>query len=491
MNTKIFLKTATLILTMVIFIAGCSLLGGSSPAATIEAYHRFAEHNNPQAMLKLFSSGYLEKNKKAPEYMESFADMVQKAIAAGEKPEISEMSETFVGEKAIAKWLYGSDRGRIPFQARLVKENGEWKIEAFGGHDSDLSKEEPPIERSKEFVREIETDGEPNRLVFSPDGKTLAHAVQINQSGEREFFIHLLDVQTGNVKSKIPIKAEYNIGTIQFSPDGKMFAATDDGKNIYVWETEKTGNHKQKIIYNGTDQYDEPVALAFAPDGSLYASGQHGSLLVYDTNTGKLKQKLEGHPREAKPANPADKSSAPPPPPGDGLMISEIVFSSDGKYFATAAENEVKVWDAKTNKALKKIALPAEVKNGVTDTNTISVAFAPDGNFLLTYSRNGLLETWNIQTGEASGKKELEKLYVGSAEFSRDGRLMTDSGGKPDDPPRGVKIYNAQTGEVKATFTGHRGEARAVFSPDGKLAASTSDKDYNRIFLWDTSGINQ
>lgn len=492
MNKKMVFRTTIFFAAAVLIFAGCSFLGFKSPTATIKDYHRFAEHNSPEAMVKLYSSGYLAKNKNALEDCRKFADLVQKVTASGEKPELSELSETYVGEKAIVKGRYGGPRGgNLRFQARLIKENGDWKIEAFGDGDADLTKEEPEIERSKELIREIEIDGQPSNLSFSPDGKTLACIAKQNDGGDSQNFIYLLDPQTGKVKNKTSVKAKYNARGLQFSADGKLLAATNGDKAIYVWDAENLGSPKQEIVFNDSSQYEDVVAVTFAPDGSLYTGGNSGSLLIYDVNTGKVKQKLEGHPVSSKAAVSSAKSDVPPPPPssGAGYMIYDIVFSHDGKYFATVSQNEIKVWDAKTGKSLKKLLLPAEIIKGVTQMNDISAVFAPDGKSLLTYSRNGLLEKWNLQTGEVMSSKNLEKLYVGSAEFSPDGKLLTDNGGDLKDPPRGVKIFNAQTGELKASFTGERGQPRAVFSPDNKLAASFSDKDYRKIFLWDTSGI--
>jgi WD40 repeat protein len=470
-------------------LAGCSLITGNSPTGTMQKLFSLAEANDPDGMTQLFSSGYLEKNKKLLENNREFIKTVQQAKAGGEKLAVSKVEERYVGEKAIVKLRYGSDRGSIPFQARLIKENGQWKIEELSGNsEADLSKEEAPIERSKEFLREIEVEqGSAGGISFSPDGKTLGYTTRVMEQGASKFFIYLVDAQTGAVKSTTNVSAQYNLRDFQFSPDGKLFACGDGNKKIYIWDASNPREPKQTITFNESDTYEDADALAFAPDGSLYAVGSTGSLIVYDANTGKLKQKLEGHPRETKDA--AGKKT--PQTTSSGLMVYQIVFSQDGKLFASVAESEVKIWDAKTGKALKKLSLPAEITNGVTNSNIISAAFAADGKTLETYSRNGLLQNWNIQSGEVTGSKDLEKLYVGSAVFSADGKLMTDSGGKSDDPPRGVRIYDAATGEIKATLKGNMGQPSAAFSPDGKMVASRSDKDGNKIFLWDISGTGR
>jgi len=134
MNTKIHGKTATLVLLAILAFAGCSLIGGSSPTATIRDFYRYAENDSPEAMVKLYSKGYLEKNKEALEGCRAFVSMARGFKASGHPPSLTDLKETLFGEKAIVKAYYGptdgSGRGAA-FQVLLVKENGDWKIDVM------------------------------------------------------------------------------------------------------------------------------------------------------------------------------------------------------------------------------------------------------------------------------------------------------------------------------------------------------------------------
>jgi hypothetical protein len=134
MDTKRRYKTATLVLLAVLVFAGCSLVGGSSPTATIRDFYRNAENGSPEAMVKLYSKGYLEKNNEALERCRAFVGMARGFKADGHPPLLTDLKETLFGEKAIVKGYYGptdGSGGGAAFQSRLVKENGDWKIDVM------------------------------------------------------------------------------------------------------------------------------------------------------------------------------------------------------------------------------------------------------------------------------------------------------------------------------------------------------------------------
>ena len=134
MDTKILCKTATLVLFTILAFAGCSLVGSSSPTSTIRDFHRYAENGSPDEMVKLYSKGYQEKNKDALERCRALVGMARGSKASGHPPSLTDLKETLFGEKAIVKGYYGptdGSGGGAAFQSRLVKENGDWKIDVM------------------------------------------------------------------------------------------------------------------------------------------------------------------------------------------------------------------------------------------------------------------------------------------------------------------------------------------------------------------------
>ena len=145
--------------------------------------------------------------------------------------------------------------------------------------------------------------------------------------------------------------------------------------------------------------------------------------------------------------------------------------------------------------ALVQLNQPNEIRDFDMDESVLSVAFSPDGKFILAGSskpirkykpgakrriENSGAAIWNI-----SGKKINElrghTRDVCSVIFSPDGKsMLTGSCDKT------ARLWD-MSGTTIHTFAGHRGEVHAVaFSPDGKNILTGSDDHTAR--LWDLKG---
>jgi WD40 repeat protein len=200
-----------------------------------------------------------------------------------------------------------------------------------------------------------------SKLVFSPDGRTLASVgvdgtVRLWNTSTRK---QLLQLSTGETK----------ILSAAFSPDGRILACGGRQGTISLWDV-ATG----KQLGRPLDTHNDMVSsVAFSPDGRTLASGG-GDELVRLWSVRTLKQL--GRPLDAH------------------IFVDSISFSPRGEMLASADNNGmVRLWSVRTHRQLGK---PLDTFNGiVTD-----VAFSPNGRTIAALStelfRFGKIQIWDV-----------------------------------------------------------------------------------------------
>jgi WD40 repeat protein len=187
--------------------------------------------------------------------------------------------------------------------------------------------------------------------------------------------------------------------------------------------------------------------------------------------------------------------------PGHTSPITSFAFSSDGGRVATTGQDGVRIWDvAKGEEILHRVgcissAFSADFKRlacldhnfggrfldletgetlmsqGCRGCRLSRMDFSPDGKLWFWEDASG--------TGVSDGASFNRRFSGQNAVFSTDGRMMATTSEKA------VKLWEVRSGSNLQTW--ERGADRALFSPDGKRLAIKADKD---IYMWELASGN-
>lgn len=107
-----------------------------------------------------------------------------------------------------------------------------------------------------------------------------------------------------------------------------------------------------------------------------------------------------------------------------------------------------------------------------------TVAWAPNGSFLLSGGTDGIIEVWSQdQTRKYRGHSGA----ITAAAWSPDGRLIASA--SKDET---VQVRNVKTGDISCIYKGHTAGVFALgWSPDGKRIASAGDDE--TVHIWDAT----
>ncbi len=144
-------------------------------------------------------------------------------------------------------------------------------------------------------------------------------------------------------------------------------------------------------------------------------------------------------------------------------------FSPDGSLAATGAEDVV-LWDARTHAKLARFQYTSIVW---------SVAFSPDGKWLVSSHGDGSIVVWSVPEREQVANFNEHSGAVRAVTFSSDSRWVASAG---DDGS--IIVWDAEHHQKSFVLIGHQTRVTAVaFAPDNSWLASCDQDGY--VILWD------
>lgn len=201
-------------------------------------------------------------------------------------------------------------------------------------------------------------------------------------------------------------------------------------------------------------------SLAFSADSRLLASGGFQEVLIWDVQTGLLRQKLTGF---------ADR-------------VVALDFSRDGKLLATGGgapteDGEIKLFDVASGN------LVTEIKNGHSDT-VFGLRFSFDGSRLATCAADKFVKTWEVPSGKFIKAFEGHTHHVLDVGWKADGKTLASCGADEN-----IKVWDFDRGEQVRTFRGNGKQiTRMVFIGSKSEVATVGGDGTIRVSNVDNGG---
>ncbi|HVM59693.1 MAG TPA: WD40 repeat domain-containing protein [Verrucomicrobiae bacterium] len=154
--------------------------------------------------------------------------------------------------------------------------------------------------------------------------------------------------------------------------------------------------------------------------------------------------------------------------------VTSIAYSPDGSYVLSGGEDgTLKLWEAGTGREVRTYT---GHKAAVT-----SVAFSPDATMAVSGSNDGTLRLWDIASGRELRATDGLGWKIAAVAFSPDGKFVVTA---VDD--NRVKLWSVPRLQLVNSLAGHGWRVTSVaFSPTGNSFLSGSEDD--SLKLWDAS----
>jgi WD40 repeat protein len=254
-----------------------------------------------------------------------------------------------------------------------------------------------------------------------------------------------------------PLKHNSRVASAEFSPDGERVVTVAEDKIVRVWDV-RTGQPF-------TLPFTNVLGAEFSPDGQrLVMAADDGTARIWDARSGGLVATAQVW--DGRTSQELIRSSS------RSTLVYSAHFSPDGQQLVTASrDGTARVWDAQTG-----LPLSEPLKH---DGIVYSAQFSPDGQWVVTASADETARVWDAQTSQPLTDPLRHNGQVLSAQFSPDGqRVVTGATDKT------ARVWDARTGQPVTEPLKHNEELRcAHFSPDGQRVVTASADNTARV--WD------
>ena len=310
------------------------------------------------------------------------------------------------------------------------------------------------------------------RAVFSADGKLLVSVSEDHHVIVWDFL------------ERMPLKTLTDhtgaVTTVAFSPDGRWFVTGSEDQTAILWNASRL---EKETVWH--DQPAPVITASFSSDGALLGYAAGDVIIVRETETWtkvrEFPSNIAGHGNFLFLENNRqlidnrgalwDLST--------GEKVGDLPEEWRGTWVAQSPDR--KRWVSLDPDGFLKVGDLPERKNlsrqHAHHDHGRAVAYSPDGKLIATGSERVLL--WDALTMTRIAPLEYDAA-VWSVAFSPDGNWLVSTHGDGS-----ILIWDVLKRELSANLREHSGAVRAIaIAPDGKRLATASE-DYS-VILWDS-----
>lgn len=291
-----------------------------------------------------------------------------------------------------------------------------------------------------------------NAVAFTADGRGAI-------SGSSDDRLILWDLATGEIVRDYPHTSD--VLAVAVAPRGDQVATGTQLGDVTIWSL-NTAEPLQTFDTAGDRRHTVPVtSLSFAPNGRDLISGSEDQRVIVWQSDGRVRQVFDAH---------------------DGT-VTAVAYSPNGQTaLSGSVDGSVFAWSTGPN----VIAQNFNHLEGYT-AELLAAGYDLEGDQVIAVDLDGNLLQWALDNRRLMGRftlpdgEALPTTNVLIAHTPRDGFITGSTDGV-------LRIWDAQSGAVLRTLTGHNGEiTAAVASPDGTQLLSGDSE--GELRLWDiTSG---